>query len=116
MMALNWRPVPTSGGDYFFVSRSLGPPFGAISGIGIWLSLTFAIAFYLCGYDPMHYHVAPGTNVTETMVDERSYDLIIIGAAHEWRIRNVLFGSIPDIVADYAKCSVLMVRRYLTQH
>lgn len=41
--------MPTSGGDYFFVSRSLGPAFGAISGIGIWLSLTFAIAFYLFG-------------------------------------------------------------------
>ena len=41
--------MPTSGGDYFFVSRSLGPAFGAISGIGIWLSLTFAIAFYLYG-------------------------------------------------------------------
>ena len=40
---------PTSGGDYFFVSRSLGPAFGAISGIGIWLSLTFAISFYLFG-------------------------------------------------------------------
>ena len=39
--------MPTSGGDYFFVSRSLGPSFGAISGIGIWLNLTFAIAFYL---------------------------------------------------------------------
>src|SRR6056297_2038674 len=41
--------MPTSGGDYFFVSRSLGPAMGAISGIGIWLSLTFAIAFYLFG-------------------------------------------------------------------
>ena len=41
--------MPTSGGDYFFVSRSLGPSFGAISGIGIWFSLTFAIAFYLFG-------------------------------------------------------------------
>ena len=41
--------MPTSGGDYFFVSRSLGPMFGAISGVGIWLSLTFAIAFYLYG-------------------------------------------------------------------
>ena len=41
--------MPTSGGDYFFVSRSLGPAFGAISGIGIWLSLTFAISFYLFG-------------------------------------------------------------------
>lgn len=41
--------MPTSGGDYFFVSRSLGPALGAISGVGIWLSLTFAIAFYLFG-------------------------------------------------------------------
>lgn len=41
--------MPTSGGDYYFVSRSLGPVLGAISGIGIWLSLTFAIAFYLFG-------------------------------------------------------------------
>ena len=39
--------MPTSGGDYFFVSRSLGPAFGAISGIGVWLSLTFAIEFNL---------------------------------------------------------------------
>ena len=41
--------MPTSGGDYYFVSRALGPAFGAVSGIGIWLSLTFAIAFYLFG-------------------------------------------------------------------
>jgi hypothetical protein len=25
----------------------------------------------------------------------------------------VLFGSIPDVVADQADCSVLMVRRYM---
>jgi nucleotide-binding universal stress UspA family protein len=44
------------------------------------------------------------------------YDLVIIGASQEWRIRNVLFGSIPDFVADYAGCSVLMVRRYVPDH
>lgn len=41
--------MPTSGGDYYFVSRSLGPMLGAVSGVGIWLSLTVAIAFYLVG-------------------------------------------------------------------
>jgi amino acid transporter/nucleotide-binding universal stress UspA family protein len=41
--------MPTSGGDYYFVSRSLGAALGAISGVGIWLSLTVAIAFYLVG-------------------------------------------------------------------
>jgi nucleotide-binding universal stress UspA family protein len=63
--------------------------------------------------------VQPGENVTDAMTafkDSHSQDLIIIGASHEWRIRNVLFGSIPDIVADYADCSVLMVRRHLLEH
>ncbi len=70
-------------------------------------------------YDRVRYHVQPGENITEAMtafIDAEEHDLIIIGASHEWRIRNVLFGSIPDIVADYAQCSVLMVRRYLLEH
>ncbi len=70
-------------------------------------------------YEQVQYHVQPGENITEAMtafIDSQHHDLIIIGASHEWRIRNVLFGSIPDIVADYADCSVLMVRRYLLEH
>jgi APA family basic amino acid/polyamine antiporter len=41
-----------------------------------------------------------------------AYDLIAIGASEEWFLRNLLFGSIPDRVADGASCSVLMVRKY----
>jgi APA family basic amino acid/polyamine antiporter len=41
-----------------------------------------------------------------------AYDLIAIGASEEWSLRNLLFGSIPDRVADGVSCSVLMVRRY----
>lgn len=40
----------------------------------------------------------------------------LIGASRESRIRQVLFGSIPDLVADGAPCSVLMVHRYLPPH
>ncbi len=72
----------------------------------------------MTGYDRVRYHVQPGDNITEAMtsfIDAEENDLIIIGASHEWRIRNVLFGSIPDIVADYARCSVLMVRRHLLE-
>ncbi|WP_420641242.1 amino acid permease [Candidatus Leptofilum sp.] len=73
----------------------------------------------LANYDQVQYHVQPGENIAEAMmafIDAEEHDLIIIGASHEWRIRNVLFGSIPDIVADHAKCSVLMVRRHLLEH
>jgi amino acid transporter len=41
-----------------------------------------------------------------------AYDLIAIGASEEWFLRDLLFGSIPDRVADGAPCSVLMVRKH----
>ncbi|WP_408954439.1 universal stress protein [Natroniella sp. ANB-PHB2] len=41
-----------------------------------------------------------------------NYDLIVMGASKEWRFKNLLFGSIPDIIADKADTSVLMVRCY----
>jgi nucleotide-binding universal stress UspA family protein len=43
---------------------------------------------------------------------EGEYDLVIIGASEEWFLRTLLFGSIPDQVAEGAPCSVLMVRKY----
>lgn len=38
------------------------------------------------------------------------YDLIIIGASNEWAVRQWLFGSIPDRVANHVSVPVLMVR------
>jgi amino acid transporter len=48
--------MPRSGGGYYFISRSLGTAYGAIVGIGLWLGLVFASAFYLVGLG--HYVVA----------------------------------------------------------
>lgn len=44
--------------------------------------------------------------------DQADYDLIAIGASEEWLLRNLLFGSIPDRIANGAPCSVLMVRKH----
>src|SRR6056297_811096 len=41
--------MPRSGGGYFFVSRSMGTAYGAVVGLGLWLGLVFASAFYLVG-------------------------------------------------------------------
>ncbi|AGB15801.1 amino acid transporter [Halovivax ruber XH-70] len=41
--------MPRSGGGYFFISRCLDTGFGAIVGLGLWLGLVFASAFYLVG-------------------------------------------------------------------
>ena len=65
------------------------------------------------------YHVQRANRVTEgikNQLDASPADLVIIGASREWKMRNVLFGAIPDVVADQSPCSVLMVRRYLPEH
>lgn len=65
------------------------------------------------------YHVQRAKRVVKgvlNQVEVQPYDLVIIGASREWNMRNVLFGAIPDVVADQVPCSVLMVRRYLPEH
>jgi amino acid transporter len=48
--------MPRSGGGYYFISRGMGTGFGAIVGLGLWLGLVFASAFYLVGLG--HYATA----------------------------------------------------------
>ena len=63
--------------------------------------------------------VRPSEDVVATLVEvaeSEGHDLLIIGASGESGLRTVLFGTIPDIVADRAPCSVLLVRRYIPEH
>ena len=65
------------------------------------------------------YHLQRANRVTagiRNQFESHQYDLILIGASREWKMRNVLFGAIPDVIADQAPCSVLMVRRFLPEH
>ena len=48
--------------------------------------------------------------ITETR--DENYDLVIMGASKQWRYKNMLFGSIPDLVTDSVETSVLMVRDF----
>ncbi|MES3630041.1 MAG: APC family permease [Longimonas sp.] len=47
--------MPESGGGYYFVSRSMGTLLGTMVGVGQWMGLVFASAFYLMGFG--HYLV-----------------------------------------------------------
>ena len=42
--------MPSSGGSYVYIERALGPLFGTISGIGLWLSLLLKSCFALVGF------------------------------------------------------------------
>jgi amino acid transporter/nucleotide-binding universal stress UspA family protein len=54
------------------------------------------------------------SSIVEGILDEArsGYELLVIGASEEWFLRNWLFGSIPDAVAERAPCSVLLVRKH----
>ncbi len=42
--------MPKAGGGYYYVNRALGPMFGSVAGLGDWLGLAFASAFYSIGF------------------------------------------------------------------
>lgn len=41
--------MPRAGGTYFFISRSLGPMFGTLDGVGVWLALLLKSTIALVG-------------------------------------------------------------------
>ncbi|WP_037573068.1 amino acid permease [Spirochaeta cellobiosiphila] len=47
--------MPMVGGDYFYVSRSLGPLFGTVSGLLSWLALSLKSAFAIIGISELVY-------------------------------------------------------------
>ncbi|WP_276249946.1 amino acid permease [Haloarcula rara] len=42
--------MPKAGGGYYYINKSLGPMFGSIAGMGDWMGLAFASAFYCIGF------------------------------------------------------------------
>ncbi|MFP8952516.1 amino acid permease [Natrialbaceae archaeon A-arb3/5] len=42
--------MPKAGGAYYYINRALGPLFGSVSGVGDWIGLAFASAFYCIGF------------------------------------------------------------------
>ncbi|HID27252.1 MAG TPA: amino acid permease [Methanosarcinales archaeon] len=55
--------------------------------------------------------------VSKSIVDgivnkSTEYDMVVLGASGEWFLKNLVFGSIPEIVAKRVNCSVIMVKKY----
>ncbi|MBN2459966.1 MAG: amino acid permease [Candidatus Cloacimonetes bacterium] len=55
--------MPKSGGDYFFVDRSMGSEFGTLAGISAWFSLAFKSAFALLGIGAFGLILHPALNM-----------------------------------------------------
>ena len=52
--------MPSAGGTYFYIERSMGPGFGTFGGLANWLSLSFKSAFGLLGLGVFTLLLCPG--------------------------------------------------------
>ena len=66
------------------------------------------------GYDyPLEVKVTPADDVVDGIVDESAqHDLVVIGATAERMFDQVLFGTVPERVAQRAPVTVMMVKGY----
>lgn len=61
--------------------------------------------------DRIKIRVFKGKDIVGKIAEEsKGYDLVMVGASSEWKLKRSLFGSIPDGTANKAHCSVLMVK------
>lgn len=62
---------------------------------------------------PVRTRVVRKTSVVEAIVEEArqgKYDLLIVGASDAGTVQKLLFGTIPDVVAERTPCPLLIVR------
>ncbi|KAB1185138.1 MULTISPECIES: APC family permease [Haloferax] len=83
--------MPKSGGAYYFISRGMGAPFGAVVGIGLWLGLVFASAFYLVGF--AQYAVA--------VLEEIGASAIIVESVPFVAVLGIGFGLLLTVVSVF---------------
>lgn len=95
--------MPKSGGAYFFVSRSMGPLVGAISGLSVWLSLTFAVAFYLKGFGDYLALMIPLPSTLLALLTGVVFTYInYIGVKESGRTQNAIVIVLLVILLGYA--------------
>ena len=89
--------MPKAGGGYYYINRGLGPMFGSISGLGDWMGLAFASAFYCIGFGGYLNGMLEGTMLAIPSIDFVLFVLtdVQIGAL----IAGVLFVGVNYIGA-----------------
>ena len=94
--------MPKSGGAYFFVSRTMGALTGTLSGVSVWLSLVFAVAFYLQGFGEYLAMFLP-LNPTILAVLAGAFFTYVnyIGAKETGKTQNIIVGILLVILTGY---------------
>ena len=101
--------MPQSGGGYYFISRGIGNPYGAMVGISLWLGLVFASAFYLVGFGQyaaailselgVSLGTAPVASALAVAVGVGLTAASIVGTENTTKLQNVVVGLLVGILS-----------------
>ena len=94
--------MPKSGGDYFYIERSLGGYAGALGGIASWLSLSFKSAFALIGIGAFAALIHP--DITGVQLK-----LVAVGCCLFFMFLNMLSAKIAGRIQDVLVLGLLTI-------
>ena len=106
--------MPKAGGGYYYVNHALGPLFGSIAGMGNWMGLAFASAFYMIGFGGFIIELValPTLNLGIVVLDGVQLAALIggaafvainyIGAKETGRIQVVIVGTLVLILTVFS--------------
>ncbi|WP_266078236.1 amino acid permease [Haladaptatus caseinilyticus] len=102
--------MPKAGGAYYYINHALGPLFGSIAGLGNWIGLAFASAFYMLGFGgyvktlvavPSLWILTPdqvGALVAGTLFVVVNY----VGAKETGRLQNIIVITLVGILTVFS--------------
>ncbi|MFB6172676.1 MAG: APC family permease [Haloarculaceae archaeon] len=108
--------MPRSGGGYYFISRGLGTLAGTVVGLGLWLGLVFASAFYLVGFGHYASAVLDDLGVALSVAPVTPLALLfavvltalsVTGTENAARLQNVVVALLLGILAAFLGYGVL---------
>ncbi|MFW6107774.1 MAG: amino acid permease [bacterium] len=114
--------MPRAGGDYFFISRGMGPAVGTVSGLLSWFSLTLKSAFALVGLMAFVQLVVPIPEGHEFIVTRAAGLLLcagfvglnLVGVKEAARLQVVLVVTLFGLMALYVAKGIpaIEIRRF----
>ena len=106
--------MPRAGGAYYYVNHALGPLFGSIAGLGNWMGLAFASAFYMLGFGsyvvtflpvpavPLGLVTITDTQVAALLAGAFFVAVNYVGAKETGRLQNVIVVSLLAILTVFS--------------
>jgi amino acid transporter/nucleotide-binding universal stress UspA family protein len=111
--------MPKAGGSYYYVNHALGPLFGSIAGMGNWMGLAFASAFYMLGFGGFLVEIVavPAVSVGAVALTSTQVAALVagagfvgvnyVGAKETGRLQNIIVITLVAILTVFTVLGLL---------